>query len=58
MTVGSKDPLQNFIKDIFVQEGSSGTHFQRGKMKLKPSLFTPHPTIVVSGVKGSGIKAA
>ena len=34
MTVGSEDQLQIFLKGIFVQEGSSGTNFDHGNLKL------------------------
>ena len=27
VTVGSEDKIQFFLKGVFVQEGSSGTHF-------------------------------
>ena len=34
--VGSEDKLQNFFsKDIFVQEGSSGTRFDHGQFEIK-----------------------
>ena len=33
--VGSEDPLQNFFKGIFVQEGSSGTRFDHGLFEIK-----------------------
>ena len=43
----SKGPLQNFLKGIFVKVGSSRTHFDHciANLKLKPSLFMPHPNI-------------
>ena len=43
VTVGSEDPLQIFLKGIFVQEGSSGTRSDHGQFEIKSSLFTPHP---------------
>ena len=36
VTVGSEDPLQFFLKSIFVQEGSSGTRFDHGQFYLPP----------------------
>ena len=46
--VGSEDQHQFFfLKGIFVQEGSNGTCFDHGQLKLKPSLFTPHPNLDV-----------
>ena len=33
--VGSDDPLQNFLKGIFAQEGSSGTRFDHGQFEIK-----------------------
>ena len=41
--MGSEDPLQNFffLKAIFVQEGSSGTHFDHGQFEIKTFLFSP-----------------
>ena len=33
--VGSEDPLQTFLKGIFVQEGSSGTRFDHGLFEIK-----------------------
>ena len=36
VTVRSEDPLTFFFStDIFVQEGSSGTHFDRGQFEIK-----------------------
>ena len=48
--VGSEDPLQFYLKGMFVQDGSSGTHFDYGQIKIKPPLFMPHPNrqIVIS----------
>ena len=33
--MGSEDALQNLLKGIFVQEGSSGTCFDRGQFEIK-----------------------
>ena len=33
--MGSEDPLQIFLKGIFVQEGSSGTRFDHGQFEIK-----------------------
>ena len=33
--VGSEDPLEFFLKCIFVQEGSSGTCFDHGQFEIK-----------------------
>ena len=33
--VGSEDQLQIFLRGIFVQEGSSGTHFDHGQFEIK-----------------------
>ena len=35
VTVGSEDQLQNVLKGIFVQEGSSGTRFDHGQFDIK-----------------------
>ena len=43
VTVGSED-ASNFLKGMFVQEGSSATHFDMANLKLKSFLFTPRPT--------------
>ena len=40
--VRSEDPLQIFLKGIFVQEGSSGTRFDHGQFEIKTFLiYTP-----------------
>ena len=33
--VGSEDPLQIFLKGIFVQEESNGTRFDHGQFEIK-----------------------
>ena len=48
VTMGSEDYLQFFLKDIFVQEGSSETRFDHGQFKIKTFPiyapgFTPRP---------------
>ena len=47
-TVGSKDPNQFFLKGIFVQEGSSGTHFDHGQFEIKtfPIYSPPNSTCI------------
>ena len=35
VTVGSEDQLQNFLKGVFVQEGSSGTRLDHGQFEIK-----------------------
>ena len=54
--VGSEDPLQHFLKGIFVQEGSSGTRFDHGQFKLKPLLFMPPYSVVVGGGEQCGFR--
>ena len=43
--VGSEDPLQFFLKGIFIQEGSSGTRFDHGRFEIKtlPIYAPPYP---------------
>ena len=42
VTVGSEDPLQIFLKGIFVQEGSSGTCFDHGQFEIKTfPIYSP-----------------
>ena len=42
VTVGSEDPHQNFLKGIFVQEGSSGTCFDHGRFEIKTfTIYAP-----------------
>ena len=43
VTVGSEDQLQNFVKGIFVQEGSSGTRFDHGQFEIKTFPIYTHP---------------
>ena len=43
--VGSEDQLQFFLKGIFVQEGQVEHVLTMANLKLKLSLFTPHPTV-------------
>ena len=42
VTVGSKEPLQFFLKGIFVEEGSSGTRFDHGQF-----YSPPHSTCIL-----------
>ena len=35
VTMGSENPLQNFLNGIFVQEGSSRTRFDQGQFQIK-----------------------
>ena len=44
VTVGSKDPLQEFLKGHIVQEGSIGTHFNQGLFGIKPFPIYAPPT--------------
>ena len=41
--VGSKNPLQNFLKGIFVQKGSSGTGFDHGQFEIQTFPIYPRP---------------
>ena len=34
MTVWSEDSLQNFLKDLFIQHRSNGTHFDHGQFQI------------------------
>ena len=46
VTVGSEDPLQNFLKDKFFQEGSSRTCFDHGQFEIKTfPIFMPHSNV-------------
>ena len=45
--MGSGDPLQKFLKGIFVQEESSGTRFDRGQIEIKTFPIYPRPTVHV-----------
>ena len=44
--MGSEDSLQFFLKGIFIQEGSSGTHFDHGQFEIKtfPIYAPPYYT--------------
>ena len=50
--VGSEDPLQIFLKGIFVQEGSSRTRFDHGQFEIKtfpiyaPPYFSSLPCLL------------
>ena len=52
--MGSEDPLQNLLKGIFVQEGSSGGHFGHGQFEIKtfpiyaPPYYIPRVKIPIS----------
>ena len=41
----SEDPLQNFWKGIFVQEGSNGTHFDPGQFGIKTFPIYSRPNV-------------
>ena len=50
VTVGSEDQLQNFLKGIFVQEGSSGTRFDHGQFEIKTFLIYALPYWSMSSI--------
>ena len=41
--MGSEDPLQFFLKGLFVQVGSSGTRFDQGQFEIKTFLIYATP---------------
>ena len=55
--MGSEDPLQFFLKGIFVQEGSSGTHFDHGQFEIKTFPIYARPNMqVLTKIKNPTIK--
>ena len=51
--VGSEDPLQIFLKGMFVQEGLSGTHFSPGQFEIKtfPSYALSYSIVLLSSLR-------